>query len=539
VSLTSRRGAAAALLAVFFLAFALRAYPYLSSGVPYHTDTYPQLANARNLVENSPVPLSPGRGFDSYNILWPADTLFYAVSSVLLGAPPFEVMPLLGPLVTSAMVVLFFALLRSFGLDRLTSLIATLLFAVAGGTVMISAGVTKEGFALPLLVLLLLLMNVWLKRGSAPALGLAFAAFGVLLAAHSLASVVGLLLCSYMVLAYVLARRATRSRAAATAGALALFSAGAYLYFYVYAVSALPYDLQPADVVSVFGYEALLTAPVWLAAAFRFDVHRWTGAWMGATALGVSGLFASALAYHPLLDSPVASPYVAALVVPYLAVAFLASLGARAARGAGDQAGPCFAALWALGVLGIAAFSAFGTPGAVGTTLRIMDFVYPGVAVLGALALSALAARGRGAAWLAFVAVGALVVGSAYVVPYSAYWSGPLGGSQRVYSQGEVSALAWTADAPPGTAVYADARYGYLASYYGGNLSLGGGYLFLAGVRNFTSGCVIVDELVSQIGYVGDTYGLPVSMEVVGSLPSRPGLVADFADGAASVYCAS
>ena len=522
--------------AIVLLAFALRAFPYLASGVPYHTDTWPQLANARNLVTATPVRLGPGNGFDQYNILWPADTLFYAFSSALLGLAPIELMPLLGPLVTSLMAVLFFALLRSLGIPPAPSAVATLLFAVAGGTTMISAGVTKEAFALPLMVLVILLMNLWLKDGKRGALALSAFSFLVLLAAHSLTSVVGFLLCCYLTMAYAMSP-AGRGRVGRTVAVLLFFSAASYLYFYVYAVSSLPYDLHPYDLVSVFAYEALLTAPVWVAGAFRLDLHRWTGAWLGVLALAVSGLFASALAFHTLLDSPVASPYVLALVVPYLAVAFLAAGGMRLARGTPHSTGAVFASLWALGVLGLVGFSVFATPGAIGTTMRILDFVYPGVAVLGALAL----ARASGGRWvsktLAWGAVALLVAGSAFVVPYSAYLSGPLGGSQRVYTPSEVAALVWAGRSPPGEQIFADARFGYLSSYYGGNVSLGPGFEYLAGLQPLAKGCLIVDSLIGEIGYIGETYGHPVNMTIVGGLPEQTSLQRVYADGRDTTYC--
>ena len=522
--------------AIVLVAFALRASPYLASGVPYHTDTYPQLANARNLVASTPVPLAPGNGFGRYNILWPADTLFYAVSSVLLGPPPFSLMPLLGPLVTSLMAVVFFALLRSFGIGTPASAAATLLFAVAGGTVMISAGVTKEGFALPLMVLVVLLMNIWLKEGKKGALALSGFSFVVLLAAHSLTSVVGLLLCCYLAMAYALSPGG-RARVGWTSAVLAFFSVAAYLYFYVHAVTSLPYDLTPSDVIAVFAYEALLTAPVWVAGAFRLDVHRWTSAWLAVLSLGVAGLFASALGFHTLLDSPVASPYVLALLLPYVAAALLSAAGMRSARGTAYSRGSVFASLWALGVLGLVGFSAFATPGAVGTTLRILDFVYPGVAVLAALALAKMMG-GRGWATVAgFAAVALIVAGSAYIVPYSAYWSGPLGGSQRVYTPAEVSALVWAGRSPPGQLIYADARYGYLSSYYGGNVSSGAGFLYLAGVQPLGRGCLILDGLIGEIGYVGGTYGHPVNMTLVAGLPAQTSLQRVYADGQDSTYC--
>ncbi|MDG6988625.1 MAG: hypothetical protein JRN21_04790 [Nitrososphaerota archaeon] len=526
------------LAAIVAAGFLLRVFPYLSSGFPYHTDTFPQLANVRNLVSRTPVPLSPSGGFDSYNIYWPADALFFAVTTVLLGAPPVASMPIVGPFVTSLTAVLFFALVRSFGLSARTSAIAALLFEVAGGTVMISTGVTKEGFAIPLMVLVLLLLNLWLRDGRKGALGLSAVAFGVLLAAHSLTSVVGLLLASYLAMAYVVVPGGDRRRVGATVGVLSLFAVVSYLYFYVYAVSNLPYPLQPSDVIAVFGYEVLLTAPVWLAGAFRSDVFKWAGAWMGVLALGVSGLFGSALAFHFLLDSPVVSPYVIALAAPYLAVAFLASAGARLSGKTPGSRGAVFASLWALGILGMVGFSVFSTPGVIGTTMRILDFVYPGAAILGAAALSLFIGSGKARAAAGIAVLGVLVVGSAYVVPYSAYWSGPIGGSQRVFSQAEASALGWTERAPANVTVSGDVRLSLLASYYTGeHVSSEGEYLFLAGVGGPPAGCMLVDRLIFQVGFIGGTYGLPVNSTTVGTLSGQPALQEVYSNGEVWTYC--
>lgn len=523
-------------VAIALAAFALRVFPYLSSGVPYHTDTFPQLANAANLLAKTPVPLSPMGGFDTYNIFWPMDTLFYAASSVVLGVGPGALMPVLAPLVTSLMAVLFLAFMRSLGFGLRASAVATALFAFAGGTTMISTGVTKEGFALPLMVLVLLLLNVWLRTGGRGALALSAVSFAVLLASHSLTSVMGLLLAAYLVVATSLTGAAPRGRSLAAAAVLGGFTVLSYLYFYVYAVSNLPYDLQPSDVVSLLGYEVLLTAPVWLSAAFRLDLRRWGALWMGLIALGVTGLFASALAFHTLLDSPIASPYLLALILPYLGVAFLAAFGLRKKLGGGEP-GQAFAALWALGILGTVAFTVFGTPGVVAITLRVVDFAYPGVAMLAGVALvSTRPSRGRAA--LGLLAVGVLLAGSAFVVPYSAYWSGPLGGSQRVYSAAEVSAIAWTGRAPANLTLYGDIRASYAAPYLAGDqIGVEGGYLYLAGLGAPKSGCILVDGLLGQIGYVGTSYGLPVNSTIAGHLSGQPSLAKAYADGGATLYC--
>jgi hypothetical protein len=489
------------------LAFGLRVYPYLASGVPYHTDTYPQLANVRNLIANSPVPLAPSGGFDNFNILWPMDTLYYSVSSVVLGAAPFAAVPVLAPLVTSLLVVLFLALLRSFRIDVRASLVAALFFAVAGGTVMISTGITKEGFAIPLLLLVILLLSLWVQKGSRVSLALSIPVFAVLLASHSLTSVVGLLLSVYLGVAYLVFPGPSRRRAGIVLLMTILFSILSYLYFYVYAVSHLPYNLKPADLVSIFAYEALFTLPVWLSGALRLRVHRWVAVWLGLSALLVSALFASALAFHTLLDSPLVSPYALVLVLPYLIVSYLAAAGAYSAKDASDGYGSVFASLWALGILGVVAFSIFSTPGSVGTTLRIADFVYPGAAILGGVAVAPLLGRGRGRQLATVGVMGVVVFGSVVVVPYTALWSGPDGGSQRLYSPADISIVSWAGRTPANQTVYGDARVVFLATYYlAKGVDSGSGFLYLAGIQRLGRGCLLVGGLINQIGYVWGTW---------------------------------
>ncbi len=534
----SNRRRTIVIIGIVAAAFLLRVSPYLASGVPYHTDTYPQLANARSLVSSSPVPLAPSHGFDSYNIFWPADTLFYTVASVVVGAAPLAVMPLVAPLVTSLAAILFLALLLSLGMGFRAAGLATILFSVAGGTTMISTGVTKEGFAIPVMILVILLLNLWVKKGGRPSILLSIPAFGVLLASHSLTSVIGLLLSAYLGVAYVTSPGPSKGRGVVVLLATIFFSALSYWYFYVYAVSVLPYHLQPSDLVSLFAYEAIFTLPIWLAGALRLRTNLWVSLWLGIAALGVSGLFVSALAFHALLDSPLISPYLLILVLPYLAVSFLAAGGLYFSRTDPDNRGPTFASLWGLGILGIVAFSAFGSPGSVGTSLRIADFVYPGVAILAALTLSKLISARRSRRGAGLFAMGALCVGSIFVVPYSALWSGPAGGSQRLYSQADIASLGWVAKAPSNQPVFGDARFSYLASYYSGRvIDSNGGFLYLAGVRGLGTGCLLLSNLLDQIGYIGPTYGLPVNQTLVAGLPSQTSLRVTYTDGLNQVYC--
>lgn len=523
---------------VVMIAFLIRVFPYLASGVPYHTDTYPQLVNVRNLIVHSPVPLIPAGGFDTYNIFWPADTLYYAASSVFLGVAPVRGLPLLAPLVTSIMALLFLALMRSFGFRPWPSMVASLLVAVAGGTIMISTGVTKEGFALPLMLLVLLLVNLWLRRGSKVGLALAVPSFVALLASHSLTSLMGLFLIGFLVAANAVGGGLSRDQIGVSIILLGAMSVLAYLYFYVYAVSRLPYNLQPSDVIAAFAYEVLFTMPIWMAVSLRLDARRWASIWLGMSTLGLAALYLAATAYHPLVDSPYFSLTQLLLFAPYLVVAGLAVFWLGLRGPPAMSAGTAFAVLWVLGLFGLIAFSIFATPGAIGTTQRMADFVYPGAAILASSVIVVTGKAGRAVKVLSYLVVGGLVLVSAYVVPYSAFWSGPLGGSQRAYAPADVSAALWSANVPPGQSVYGDARLSFMTSYFGGAVvDGGGGFLFLVGVQGLGKGCLFVSGLMREIGFIGPTYGLPVDQALVSGLSSRTPLEVTYSNGLQAAYC--
>ena len=66
----------------------MRIYPYLVYGVPYSTDSWSPIRNTEQLLAYTPTTLGGNPVFDSYNIYWPANSLFGAVASLVLNVPP-------------------------------------------------------------------------------------------------------------------------------------------------------------------------------------------------------------------------------------------------------------------------------------------------------------------------------------------------------------------------------------------------------------------------------------------------------------------
>ncbi|MGI0078280.1 MAG: hypothetical protein ACRECH_01505 [Nitrososphaerales archaeon] len=78
------------------VAVVLRLYPYFLSGVPWGTDAWPLIRNTNEMLANSPTSLGGNPIFDSYNIYWPAVSLFGALASLIFGVTPIVAMPIVG-----------------------------------------------------------------------------------------------------------------------------------------------------------------------------------------------------------------------------------------------------------------------------------------------------------------------------------------------------------------------------------------------------------------------------------------------------------
>jgi hypothetical protein len=144
------------LVLIFAVACVLRLYPALISGLPFSTDGWSLIRNSELLLQYTPVSFSDSL-FDGYNNYWPAISIFGAVVSEVTCLPPVQVMAFVIPFIGALAVPLFFMLIRKVTGNVKVALFSSALIATIYPYALFTSGVTKETFANPIFLGLILL----------------------------------------------------------------------------------------------------------------------------------------------------------------------------------------------------------------------------------------------------------------------------------------------------------------------------------------------------------------------------------------------
>ena len=139
----------------FILALALRLYPYLVTGVPFAIDAWAPTRNTELIQEHTPINLD-NEILDGYNNYWPVNSIFGVIVSEITSLPPIQVMAIFLPVTGAITIVIFYVLVKEFYNTRI-AFMASLIFAAAFTHAYFTAGVTKETYANPLYILLILI----------------------------------------------------------------------------------------------------------------------------------------------------------------------------------------------------------------------------------------------------------------------------------------------------------------------------------------------------------------------------------------------
>lgn len=241
------------LVLIFAVACFVRLYPVLVSGLPFSTDGWSCIRNSELLLQYTPVSLSDNSMFDGYNSFWPANSVFGAVVSEVTGLAPIDVMAYGVPLAGALTIPLFFVLVRKVTEKVDIALIASALLATVFPYALFTAGVTKETFANPLYIALVL---IFLMRPSFSKVFLFSVISVALVLSHHLAAfiAVGILAGLTVGLAYS-KKGSLHISVKLNVLLLALFSLLLAAYFGFYASAGLTYNLASSDLLTVGAYQ--------------------------------------------------------------------------------------------------------------------------------------------------------------------------------------------------------------------------------------------------------------------------------------------
>jgi hypothetical protein len=502
----------------FAVAVLLRIYPYLVYGVPYSTDSWSPIRNAQQLLAYTPTTLGGNPAFDSYNIYWPANSLFGAVASLVLNVPPIKAMPLLFPVIGAVTVILFFLVAEEITGSALVASIASLFLASSGFDAIFTAGVTKEAYALPLFmvsILLLLWKTDWRSGGL-------FAVTSVTLAlAHHATAVLFLVVAgSIVIVNSVLLKRRGESIGRKP---LLVFMSG---------LITLTYLLVYGDAgLSQFGSQSLLTVQnVLLTLAFltvfvipvaHHAVSRPTRLLLveGGIVLGLAVAvlaIGTRVAIIPL--APVVSPTLVYSAIPYILLGVLAIFGYRTIHLAKDRWKFAFVASWLSAALALGFLALFSTvPDGISLLSRLLTFIAPPALILASLTLQKAlgGTRWRGLMKVVVVTVILVIaVPSAYQTYAASIQKESLLGGQWTYQQSDLSGAQWmNADSAHANLTFAgDSRMqNLLAGYLGMKVDTGGGYVYLVSPHlAVRPGYLVTYNLMATNGYVLFLYGMPL-----------------------------
>jgi len=447
-------------------------------------------------------------------------------------------MPVLTPLVSSLSLVVFVAFLGRLGLGFGPSAGASVGFGLALGISEITAGATKEAFALPLLATFMLLLLKALQKGGLGLVAASLLTFASLLLAHHLTSVVSLFMSVYLLTFYAIAvKRGIDRRWTQVALLVSGLTLSAFYYFFVYAAPVQLVVLSPELVISIVSYEIALLLPISLALSLS-NRAGFARSWVIAVIILVFLVVVLSSRVPIGANAPVLPPALLWVFFPYAVLLLLSVVSFALSRREEWAGGIGFSAFWGLGLLGVAAFEMFGTPGDVGVALRIVDFVLPAAA----LAVFARLSQSRPGVPrnTAVFALTALVAVSSFAgVLWLSFFSGPLGGSQRAYFPSNVFAADWTAGhLPSNQTLYADARFSFLLSLKPAvRVDILGGYLALARARLSGPSCLLLSSQASQVGYVLGEYGLPINLSKFAILTASASTVSAYSAGGSSLIC--
>jgi len=501
------------LLLPFLIAIGLRLYPYFVSGLPFSVDAWSPIRNAELLTEQTPITLGDEM-FDGYNNYWPANSLFGAFASQIIGVEPLQAMAIFLPLTGSIAILIFYVLVKKLYNAKI-SFIASIIFATAFTHAYFTAGVTKETFANPLYFLLILVfLHPTISKGKQ---ALLFAVTAVTLVfAHHLTPLITI----PILLSIALARFITNTRKGLEPNKsdfllVSVLAVTITLYFWLYALAGFEYTLTLSDLLSAATYQ-IVTFSLALYVTLKPSTYSKTRTLFSTiAAIAVAVFLTLLLMRKPILPGvPVQPTHYLLYDLPYILLPPLFIIGYAYHRQ--DKAGTSAASMfWFAAVIGVGAYALFSnSPFSMTLTYRTLNFLTPIAAIFAATGLYQLSSRNKTqtkklVSTIAVVATILILIGSSV---YTLYASVSLQerymGYVWLYTKQEFEAGNWISTRS-NLPIAGDLKtYHCFHSYYDLEVDVLKGYEYLTGNSETPLQILYTYEQMQKNGYVIGYYGL-------------------------------
>lgn len=513
----------------FLLAVVLRVYPYLLTGAPWGVDSWTLVRTSDQLLSNSPTQLVGNSVFNTYNICWPAVSIFGAVASLVFNISPLNLMPFLIPLVGSLTTLFLLVVVRKLTGNLLLASITAFLFAAASFDAIFTASVTKETFALPLFMVGVLLL---LRKEKLPNLFVfSLVSLGLIMSHFALAFILFLLAAETSIVPLFMRTNGERIQPGKLLYPTIMGLVG-FAYFIVYLkANAVGVSLSLSDGLSLFAFLSLLAG---FQIGFQSNPRQKPSSKrlaIPAVAITIAfvllavGTRTAILPFAPTLTSDLTLE-----AAPYFAVSILAAVGYLLLKKSENRS-YTFLSLW-LGVpMILIAFSVFGTSLGFGLLYRLFTFLFMPLGVFAAFALikfvngtSKVRRVTKISLSIAFIFV---IVSALSFQSYEAVVENNnfLGGEWG-FKPSDLSASRWVnMTLPSNNAFLGDSKAYGIFQYFGLKPDINSGYAYLTGRSNWNGEPIFTYSLMLKNGYDIIAYGEPLPADWYSKLSNGMSLV--------------
>jgi len=492
---------------LILIAIVLRLYPYATSGIPFSTDAWPPIRNTELLIEQTPIHLGDDKVFDGYNNYWPANSIFGAIFSQVTGVEPKQAMAIILPVIGSMAILIFYALVKRLYNAKI-SFIASIIFATAYSHAYFTAAVTKETYANPiyLSLILIFLHPTITKRKQA----LLFTITSITLAlTHHLTALIAIALLSSI----AIARFINNTKKAIPTNKsdftlVSILAVATALYYGLYAQSGFKFTLTPSDMLSAVSFQLLTFA---LATYLIFKPYVKISA---RTIITSSGAMAIALLFTllstiiPIVPGlPTVPRHYLIYNLPYVIAIPLIILGYGYHRRSKSSVASIF---WLASIIGLEAYAVFSNSIlSLPLTLRALNFLHPPLAIFSATGLYRIYGTAKKPKLRNLIKLGAvttfLVI--AFLNSYTLYATISLEerymGYHWLYRTQEYQAGDWIARTTNNTTTAGDTKVAYfMQGYFEVKTDVLEGYRYLAGEGESQPQILFIYNQMFKNGYV-------------------------------------
>lgn len=372
------------ILFLLLIAVAIRLYPTLISGMPFSTDGWPLIKNSEIFVNNSPIPLSSSL-LDSYNSFWPAISIYGAMLTEIMGISTITAMAIGVPIAAALAIPIFYALVKKITQNPKIALISAILLATAFPYTLFTAGVTKETFASPIYITLILLF--FLKHDWKTTAIFTVTSIALVLTHHLTAFLAVGIMAALTIASYINQDRdrkvnSTQSNILYTA----ILTGSTALYLGVFSFNALAVTVSISDILSVGAYEFAAAALTLYVISRTNKKSTKSLAWELIAILSVVIAILFVITRTSLLPTtPVVPVYYLLFALPFVIALPMVSIGLNNHSKKFALMTPLF---WLIPIVAFACYGIFANS-AVGLSyaVRSINFLLPPLLILTAIGL--------------------------------------------------------------------------------------------------------------------------------------------------------